>query len=243
VLVNLGWESKSDGILNYLFQLDEVSGQAQYLSPYLGVSQADSLRDRSPALDQHYIYVNADGGVAGGMVVLDANNLTVRSELAMGEDALPPYISAGTVFLATRSGRLYKANCVTCTLDGSFGKWGVADVGEPICTPPFVDGTHIYVGTTKGHVYALDMVTGAKSLAYDTGSPSAIGGLTVDRLGGVLAFGDAGGSVYLVPLGQSGGALRTTVDGPVSSSPVYDSSTGLFYFVTEAGTLYEIPSL
>lgn len=236
VYVNLGWETDAPSALNFLFQLDEVNGNALSLSPYLGKSTPDSMTDRSPTVDEHYVYVNASGDLRGGLVVLDRNNLMPRAEFAQGQDSLPPYVLGANLYLATRNGLLYSLNAVTFTPVSSFGSGGIVNVREPITTSPLAgpDGT-VYVGTATGRVIAVDPSTGAATTLFDSGSNSPITGLVVNDTN--LALTTKAGTFYVLAPQFPTESASASAGSEVNPGMVYDGQTDCFVFTTVAGDL------
>lgn len=240
VYVNLGLEDTPNNLMNYVFRLDEVDGRALYLSPYLGASTSASPTDRSPAVDSRYAYVNAAGDIHGGLVILNQDNLMPRAEFAPNEDAFPPFVVGKSLFLSTRPGHVYELNSVTFAPISTFGQNGMLNIGEPLSTSPFAgpDGT-MYVGTTRGRIFAFNGTNGSPTLFYDTKSAQPVSTLVVG--GGVLAFGTEGGAFATVPLTDLTGAKSESVSGAVNPGMVYDAPDLAHVFTTVTGDLYVRP--
>ena len=185
--------------------------------------------------------MNTNGTGPGSLAVLNQDNFTVRASFAAGEDALPPYITGPSLFVATRSGNLYKVNSVTMSVDTSFGNVGQVTIGEGVTAGPFPDSSgSVYVGTVTGKVWRVDAVSGAKSLFLDSGANAAIVGIVVTR-GGIAVFGTANGTLVQAPLDNPAGASVTQLGGPPAGGPGVDPLQRRVFVTTTGGQLWSIP--
>lgn len=229
--------------LNFLFKMDERSGLATYISPYLGASSAGGLADRSAAIDQRFAFVNATGQTTGGLAVLDQQNLTVRASFAPGEDALMPYEFGRSLYVATRGGHLYKVNASTMCADLAFGNLGDVAIHEAISAGPFLDarGT-VWLGTASGRVWTVDGNTGTATVYLDSGKNAAVAGLLVTR-NDVLAFTTADGTLVQVPFGNSEPPVTTPLGAPPTPGLAFDGLYDRFLVTTTTGRVLSVPTL
>lgn len=226
---------------NFLFKLDEATGSPRYLSPYLGTSMPGSSVDSSPAVTNRYAYVNAGSGQSGALYALNLDNLTVRSSLPNTGAALPPFIMASDIYLATKAGRIIKASADSLIPDLRFGGRGWFDVGEAITAAPLADpaGT-LYLGTGSGRV--LTLTSGLLS-SFASVDGTAVGGLTIDSRSKTLGYGTAAGNFVQVPLGNPGTAQSEAAGGAISTPPAFDLEFGGFIVVTDDGRLLGYPTM
>ena len=159
--------------------------------------------------------ISASPVVAGGLIYIAGDNgdlyafdLATRKRLwlyhAEGGLASTPAVAGGRLFVLSRDGYVHALDARTGALIWRFatggearyaqvGGYGVAKAMGPVPDPwdfwlssPLVQDGKVYVGSSDGHMYALDANDGAKLWAYDAGAP--IHGAPA-LSGGRLAFG------------------------------------------------------
>jgi outer membrane protein assembly factor BamB len=231
----------------YVLKLDEATGTFVKSSPALGLPSGNVS---SPAveLDGAKIYVGAQGGTTGDLVVLNGADMAVLASFASGEGVVaPPHVRGMDSYVGTLAGNLYKVNSATLATDPVFGAAagtpGHAAIGEAVVTDAFPGAASLlYVGTDKGKVFDVNMADGAFTAAYDTTDATAVvGGLVVNRATGTLAFGTSAGKFYEVPT-TAGAAQVFAGYGAFTSTPTVDRATGAFLAGSDDTNVYAFPA-
>ena len=84
--------------------------------------------------------------------------------------------------------------------------WRAATEGDVISSPA-IAGDEVFIGSGDGHLYALDLATGARRWRYDAGSPVS----SSPALGGGLVFAAArDGSIFAVDIARGSRRWRVT---------------------------------
>lgn len=123
----------------------------------------------------------------------------------------------GTVIVAGDDGVVRARDALVVTATQS---WSTA-LGSTIKSAPVVDGSSVYVATTAGVVYALDVSSGDVIWRYPGQDEEPLGRITADLTlaDGALYVGTESGGLHL--LGTDGSLLcESTLDAPIMVNPV-----------------------
>jgi outer membrane protein assembly factor BamB len=141
-----------------------------------------------------------------------------------------PTAEGGNVYFSSWDGSVQSVQ-----IKGVVPQWK-ADAGEPVTTPPFVEGGRVFVGTAGGKVVAFSKADGAALWSFDT-QGGAVPGTPVSAEGLVFACGGQG---TLFVLDAASGAERFTFQTGVdiNGAPAY--SGGILFMGSGDGRIYAI---
>ncbi|MHB0912433.1 MAG: golvesin C-terminal-like domain-containing protein [Armatimonadota bacterium] len=171
-------------------------------------------------------------GVAGTVYVAADAVKIVPAELGAFDLSSPVAESDGTIYVGSTAGRVY-----ALSLDSNDPVWTYPDpaksvpanaYGDPdypapnpigaIYASPTLDNTDadpdnhvLYIGTTDGHVYALNAATGAREWSYPYLGPDPSDNITYYALGEISSTAVVDGLLY-VSVGGSGSETGFTFD-------------------------------
>lgn len=117
------------------------------------------------------------------------------------------------------------------------GQSGYVKVSNPVFSP---DGTTAYIPTSSpnGHLFAVDIASGAVKWVSEIDKVTYGGGSVVDQNGVIYQCG-TDSKVYAINPENGTKKWTTDVDGVIGAFPAL-SSTGVLYCATNSGTLYAI---
>jgi outer membrane protein assembly factor BamB len=217
----------------------------------------------SPVAAQGRVFVGAENG---NLYALDAKTRTLQWLYhARGGIASTPAVAGGAVYFLDRAGSVHALKADDGSPRWTFrtqgeavfaahGMFGMPRDGQPVPDPwdlylssPLVHDGKVYVGSSDGHVYALDTKDGKLAWAWRTGgmvhsSPALAGGNIV--------VGSWDGAVYALDARtgeqrwrhQTGVEQKTSIMFGIQASPAVDGDTvyvgsrdGFFYALDAAG--------
>ncbi|MCL2010501.1 MAG: PQQ-binding-like beta-propeller repeat protein [Synergistaceae bacterium] len=141
-----------------------------------------------------------------------------------------PATHAGHVYFSSWDGSVQSV-----LIRGVVPQWNTK-VGDPVTTPPSVEGDRVFVGTANGQVVALSRAKGEVLWRFDTRG-GTVAGTPVAAEGLVFV---AGGQGTLFVLDAASGALRFNFEtgNVISGTPAY--SGGILFLGSEDGKIYAI---
>ena len=112
----------------------------------------------------------------------------------------------------------------TAGVDRLGGELWRFETGGPVRSTPAVVGDAVFVGSSDGHLYALDRPTGAERWRFDAGSPVNSSPAVAH---GMVFVGDLGGVMHAVDATTGEERWRFETQGEIKSSPVVVDRTVL----------------
>lgn len=145
-----------------------------------------------------------------------------------------PLCFNGNVYIVDETGNIYEMSetSMSTSLIAALG------YGNEVWASPVTNGTDLFIGTTSGNFYAINLSTGQIDWTYSIGQQQILSTAAIGPNGNIYF---AGKDLYSVtPNGQLRWAVN--LDGSqVTGSPVV-SANGIVYIGTSAGDFYAINS-
>jgi outer membrane protein assembly factor BamB len=238
-----------------------AAGEARTIKGFrlAGRFDAHAAIHASPVAAQGRVFVGAENG---NLYALDAKTRTLQWLYhARGGIASTPAVADGTVYFLDRAGDVHALRADDGSprwtfrtqgeaLFAAHGMFGLPRDGQPVPDPwdlylssPLVHDGKVYVGSSDGHVYALDTQDGKLAWAWRTGgmvhsSPALAGGNIV--------VGSWDGAVYALDAQtgeqrwrhQTGVEQKTSIMFGIQASPAVDGDT--VYVGSRDGFLYAL---
>jgi outer membrane protein assembly factor BamB len=141
-----------------------------------------------------------------------------------------PVVRDGHVYFSSWDGSIQSV-----LIKGVIPQWK-ANVGDPVTTPPFIEGDRVFVGTANGKVFALSKEKGDVLWGFETNG-GTVAGTPIAAEGLVFAVGGQG---TLFVLDAASGSLRLTfnTDDVINGTPVY--SGGILFLGSGDGKIYAL---
>ena len=241
-----------------------VAGETRAIKGFkvAGRFDAHAAIHASPVAAQGRVFVGAENG---NLYALDAKTRALQWLYhARGGIASTPAVADGTVYFLDRAGTMHALKADDGSPRWTFrtqgeavfaahGMFGMPRDGQPVPDPwdlylssPLVHDGKVYVGSSDGHLYALDAKDGKLAWAWRTGgmvhsSPALAGGNIV--------VGSWDGAVYALDAKtgeqrwrhQTGVEQKTSIMFGIQASPAVDGDTvyvgsrdGFFYALDAA---------
>jgi len=141
-----------------------------------------------------------------------------------------PVTYAGNVYFSSWDGSVQSV-----LIKGVIPQWNT-NVGDPVTTPPFIEGERVFVGTANGEVVALSKAKGERLWSFDTRGGTVVG--TPIAAEGLVFVGGGQGTLFV--LDAASGAVRFTFNTGdiINGAPAY--SGGILFLGSGDGKIYAI---
>jgi len=181
----------------------------------------------APSISDNFVFV---GEYRGLFTALDPNTGKRVWGGGAGGAINTPTAYGGYVYYSSWDGSIYSVQ-----IKGVIPQWNT-NVGEPVSTPPFVEGDRVFVGTANGKVVALSRAKGEILWSFDTKGGTVVGTPIVAE--GLVFAG--GGQGILFVLDAASGGIRFTFNtgGGINGTPAY--SGGILFLGSDDGKIYAI---
>jgi outer membrane protein assembly factor BamB len=202
----LMWAPVNDQSLNFNSWYEDETGAATAMT--------------DPVTDGANVYVAITKGTSSEVIALPIGS--IDSVQPVWHTANPAAVTANAVL--SGSTLFVPAGGTIVALNTATGAqlWSHQLSGSPVQSTPVVLGSTLYVGSTDGELYALDVATGAEQWRVDTGSA-----ITTDLANesGVLYFANAGSGTAVGPTPAFLAVDTNSLGNDVLSYPVPGADT------------------